>query len=381
MDLLIISDSFLPRWDGISKFLYEILPELNKRYRVTLIVPRFGNQKLSLQSNIIHMPLSRISISGFTFAKPHLKIIKREIQKNDVIWVQSLGPLGILGIKYAKKYNKRLINYVHSFDWELFSKSITKKKIFQKIISFITKTYVKYWYNKVDLLIVPYNKARSSLKKIGVKKDMITIKLGISKCIKPAKNKTIIRQNLGLDLNKILIGYVGRITIQKDLETLRKAFIELRQKYNNISLIIIGSGNRSETKTLAGKDIKILGQKENINEYLKALDIFVMPSLTETTSLATLEAMAAGLAVVATPVGHIPDYARHKHNALLFKPRDYVELYHHLELLINNDELRKRLGKRARESVINKGFLWKNTINKLIILFEKINMQKDFKSQ
>ena len=83
---------------------------------------------------------------------------------------------------------------------------------------------------------------------------------------------------------------------------------------------------------------------------LQSADVFVLPSLQEGLPLALLEAMAAGLAVVATPVGGLPGVLRHEENALLVPPADVESLRTALDRL-RDPSLRARLGAAARQAV------------------------------
>jgi L-malate glycosyltransferase len=94
------------------------------------------------------------------------------------------------------------------------------------------------------------------------------------------------------------------------------------------------------------------------------MDIFVMPSLTETTSLATLEAMSCGLPVIATKVGFIKNYLVKDHNGLFFPRNKSTVLALKLQKLIDNKELREKLGKNARKTIAY-SFSWERSINKI----------------
>ncbi len=81
------------------------------------------------------------------------------------------------------------------------------------------------------------------------------------------------------------------------------------------------------------------------------MDCYVLPSLTETTSLSTLEAMSCGLAVFATRVGYIKNYIKEGENGYLFPKKNAYLLSKKLELVAKDEKLRARLGKKARETV------------------------------
>ena len=93
---------------------------------------------------------------------------------------------------------------------------------------------------------------------------------------------------------------------------------------------------------------------ENVVPYLHAMDIFVMPSLTETSSLSTLEAMQCGIPVIATPVGHIKEYVESGYNGFLFPRQNPGILMEKIKTLVDNPALRKKLGNNAHKLVKQK---------------------------
>ena len=104
--LLIATDSFLPRWDGVSRFLSKIIPRISKEYDVTILAPKFKGKLKKLNAELIRFPLINIQFGDISFAKPSIKKIKEEIKKADLVWAQTIGPIGAPAIHYAKKYKK-----------------------------------------------------------------------------------------------------------------------------------------------------------------------------------------------------------------------------------------------------------------------------------
>ena len=108
--LLIVTDNFLPRWDGISKFLYMIIPEIKKDYEITIIAPKFKGKMPKVPGvKIIRMPIYKKYLGDIQASKLNFKKIKQEVKKTDIVWIQSLGVLGIKSIIYSKIYKKKLI--------------------------------------------------------------------------------------------------------------------------------------------------------------------------------------------------------------------------------------------------------------------------------
>lgn len=108
------------------------------------------------------------------------------------------------------------------------------------------------------------------------------------------------------------------------------------------------------------KYIKLLGtitSRDRLIEIYCSADIFVLPSLLETFSLSVLEAWAAGLAVIATPLGVIAEVGKDGENVLIVPPRDAGHLYLAMLNLMNDEYLRKKIADNGRE-LVRKNFTW-----------------------
>ena len=97
----------------------------------------------------------------------------------------------------------------------------------------------------------------------------------------------------------------------------------------------------------------MLGPKGNVHEYLVNSNIFVFPSVHEGLGIALIEAMAVGLACIASEMGPIPEYVSHDENGMLVTPKDPAGLAHALSELLMDPEKRTRLGKAARETALS----------------------------
>ncbi len=336
--LLITTDCFLPRWDGIARFLSQITPEL-KEYKITIIAPDFEGRKR--KDKVIRIPLMKKSFGDITFSKFHYKEIKKEAENNDIVFNHTIGPIGICTILAARKLGKPIISYIHSIDWELTSKGV---KYFKTITKYIVRKLAIHLYNKCNLLLVPSNQVEDILTYYGVKTKKTILKLGVktNKFIPAQKRKQ----------KKFIIGFCGRLGREKDIETLYSAFKILQEKHKNLLLLIVGTGIEYYDKLKKDKNVLMTGAKDNVVPYLQAMDVYVLPSLTETTSLSTMEAMSCGIPVITTPVGSIPEYVQDGFNGFLFPRKDPKTLSEKIEILINNPKLRKKLGENARKTII-----------------------------
>ncbi|HLD05074.1 MAG TPA: glycosyltransferase [Candidatus Nanoarchaeia archaeon] len=365
--LLIATDTYHPWQDGVTRTLAEIIPRLRKHFEIHILCPDFGPH--DEKGVVIHkVPLSNLQIKevtgGFRFAQFKPSLVKQVVSQCDLIFSQDLGPIGLLAIHYARKLKKPVASYIHTLEWERIPAVISApvlKFLTRKFMRWITKKY----YNKCDLLIVPSDTIGERLAWQGIHPRKEIIPLGVDvHTFKPGQNKEL-RQQLGIEEKDIVIGYHGRIAREKDLPTLLRAYVHLRRKYPTLKLLIVGEGLKLLTWRLEHQTGVILpGKQEQVVPYLQCMDIYCLTSLSETTSLSTLEAMSCGLPVIATPVGFIREYLHNRQNGLITPKRDSVILANKIENLIQSPELRKTLGENARKT-IEQQFNWESTAEKI----------------
>jgi glycosyltransferase involved in cell wall biosynthesis len=363
--LLIATDSFLPRWDGISRFLNEITPYLTKHFDVVIAAPRFPGTLTGFDDvTVIRFPISKLAVGDINPAKPKRSQIKKLVKNSDIVWTQSIGPIGALAMHYARKMDKPLVAFVHSVEWFLFSKSL---KRFKKPVEFSIRKVIPYLYNKCDLIMVPFDGMAQLLDEQGVKPNKEIVYLGIDhNRFRPAESKILAKEHLGLNPNNIVVGYLGRFGREKDISTLYAAFRKLHQDKPNTALMLVGG----EAKFDNMENVKVFGSTENTLPFYHAMDIYVLPSLTETTSLTTMEAMACGLPVVVTPVGYVEQYVKHKENGFVFPFQNVDRLYIILKKLVSDMPLRKEIGRKARQTMIQK-HSWDKTADQIVDMLKK----------
>ena len=345
--LLLVADTYYPKVDGTLRFMEEFLKRSKSNFDVSLLVPNFGKKK-NKRVNYLKV-YKRIQLSGYPSIKlsfSNLKLIKNSIKEADIIFIQGPALASYLSIYYAHKYHKKVIFYTHTLSWEIFAKFLPT--FLNRLFSGLVKNSSIYLYNRCSAVLVPYHGLKEQLEKEGVNSRLLVARLGVD-IVKfcPTKDKRASKVKIGLDPNKMVIGYVGRISKEKNTSVLLKAFSRLPQQ-ENLFLLMVGNGPENQTSEFKNiKNSQITGFVYNVQDYLKAMDLFVMPSLTETTSLATLEAMSCGLPVIATKVGFIQNYIVRNHNGTFFPAHNYGLLTMKLEKLLNNPELRERLGYNA----------------------------------
>jgi glycosyltransferase involved in cell wall biosynthesis len=170
-------------------------------------------------------------------------------------------------------------------------------------------------------------------------------------------HRTEKRSFLSIDKNMFVIGYVGRLSEEKGVNYLIEAASILKQLAATFKIIILGDGPKKiELEYLTkskGLDNEIIfaGFQDDIDKWLTAIDVFVLPSLTEGTPMALLEAMSMGIPVIASAVGGVPGIVKNRVNGFLIDPGDYSGLCDKITLLKNNPALREKMASEAVKTI------------------------------
>lgn len=180
--------------------------------------------------------------------------------------------------------------------------------------------------------------------------------------------------------NRVL--FVGRLEYEKAPDVLLKAWQIVLKDHPDAELIMLGDGKeRAELKGLLiefgiSDSVKMKGTVNNVRDYLLEASVFVLPSRIEGVPIAMLEAMAAGVPVVVTPVGDIPDIIKDSENGIFVKPDDIEGLAETISELLSHPEKRKSLAKKAQTTV--RDFSIDKAGKKYIELYkELLNEKKD----
>ena len=147
-----------------------------------------------------------------------------------------------------------------------------------------------------------------------------------------AADQEACRRALGLPTEVTLMGTVAALTPQKGVAQLVRAAAAVHRERPRVHLAVAGHGpllpqlRRLAESLQASEAIHFLGQRDDVPQFLAALDVFVLPSLWEGLPYALLEAGAAGVPVIATAIPGNVDVIEHGHSGLLVAPGDHLEL-------------------------------------------------------
>jgi glycosyltransferase involved in cell wall biosynthesis len=166
----------------------------------------------------------------------------------------------------------------------------------------------------------------------------------------PLLSRSEAREKLTLPKDAKIILSIAELHRNKDIESAISAFAELGAQYPEWQYVVIGEGEERErlTEVIAHYSLQervtLLGFRENARQYLLAADLFLLPSRKEGLPLTLLEAGLAGLPIIASRTGGIPEVVRHKDTGLLAPPHNPHALARALRTLLEHPEDAARYG-------------------------------------
>ena len=190
-------------------------------------------------------------------------------------------------------------------------------------------------------------------------------------------------KELGINTGDFLIGNVARLEIRKGHIFLLDAFRSIveKQKDDHVKLLIIGEGNKREylenyVKELnLGDKVIFTGYREDVEELMALMDIFVLTSLREGLPRVLVQAAAVGIPSVAFNVDGVPEIIKDNYNGFLIKVKDVKQLGNRIVKYMNNKELVLLHGRNGREFIENKWSV-KGMVDRIDKIYQKLITEK-----
>ncbi|MBW0147264.1 glycosyltransferase [Marinobacter arenosus] len=324
-----------------------------------IVAPRYKDQPES-EEQVLRVPslLAMGEKREFRLANIFLARIRRGVKafQPDIIHLHHPFWLGSLGLFLARRlkvpaiytYHTRLEHYAHFVP--------LPGMLFRNLIS---HALIKRFANKCDGVIVPTYSTEEYLRMIGVKTPTYVQPTGIEyQRFQDVRDEDIQRLRNELDLNdeKVFVS-VSRLSNEKNIDFMIEAIDTLRKETDvPFRFLMIGDGHQRDRLQQKIEDLDLQGHftlvgavpPEDMATWYRLGDAFLFASKSETQGMVILEAMAAGLPVVAVRSSGIEDVVRHGVNG--FKTPENQELWvHEVKRLLEEDELRQELAERALE--------------------------------
>jgi len=388
--ILILSGIFPPDIGGPATQLDALAIELIKRgYRVKVLT--FGQK----DKGQYFYPISRISRRWPRFLRSLVFLIKGLFLalRTDILYNQDLYTAGLTSLIIKKISGKPLVTrFVGDSAWETaVSRGWTKDKIvsFQEKkygwrIELLKKIRRKILENSDKIIVVSYF-LKDLARKIGLAPEKIRVIYNSIDFLKEEpslSNKEELKQKFGLR-GKVLLTN-ARLTPWKGIDMLIEIMPRLVEKYDQVSLVVIGEGSELSNLEQLAKELNLennvffVGKvsRQKVVDYLGAADLFVLNTNYEGMSHCLLEAMKMARPIITTLAGGNPETIKNGQTGLLVNYDDKKQWLEAISSILDNPDLAQRLIGQAKEDL--KRFSWPRLVQETIKVFrEALDSSRD----
>lgn len=273
--------------------------------------------------------------------------------KPNLIHVSAPDILGHRAVTYAKKRNIGVVASVHTlFDTYL------------KYYGFgfaepLMVAIMRRFYNRCDALVVPSEEMAQRLRDQGITTPSNIWSRGVNHDqFNPYHRSLEWRRSQGIQDDDILIGFIGRVVLEKGLDVFADVVKKLEANGVAHKVLVIGNGPAKQWFAEQVPEAVFTGYQtgENLGRAIASLDIFLQPSVTEAFGNVTLEAMAAGVPVVAARATGANILVNDPATGRLIEPRDIDGYVAAITEYSRDPELRKAAGQASYEAA--KAYSW-----------------------
>ncbi len=377
MKIAMFTDAYFPRINGVSVSVHSYASELTKiGHEVCVVCLEYSEeqQKSSFfdeKSSDEHSPFKiiRIPSAPLLFSREDRMMrfdkwtrIKRAMDSflPDVIHINSEWTVGYFGALYALHRKVPLAFTFHTM-WEDYLANYVSF-LPERGLRKIGRNVVKFYLKRADVIIAPTKRIASVVDDYGIKKEVKILPTGIpDEREKPSLIRSVqissmlYKKNPQLKGKKILL-FVGRIVKEKNLSFLYDVLEHIQKKNKKTALLFVGGGPyQEELKSIAherglDKSVAFTGYipGNDLLYFYKMAQVFVFPSKTETQGLVTVEAMLAGVPVVAIGEMGTVDVMQGDNGGFMVKD-DVDEFSSRVLELLNNPSLCKKKSLEALE--------------------------------
>jgi phosphatidylinositol alpha 1,6-mannosyltransferase len=363
MRIMIVTDQYPPMVGGVPTVTQGLAADFaNRGNQVWVVAPSSGQRDVHRLEQQVHV----YRFSSFEWPTyedlriPFLPILpfRRLLKKidPDIIHIHSPIVLGNIAQIVAGSLRKPVIVTNHYLPVNL-SRTLSSDPLFGKPFMTVTYSYLVHFCNRCEYVTAPTMTALNVLYEHGLRAPAQAISNGIDlKKFSPGNRDKRLLQRLKLPQDRPLILSVNRLSREKRIDVLIDAAAKMTQDAH-IAIASTGPAEadlRARVEELNLKDrVSFLGfiPDRDLAPLYRLADVFAIPSEAELQSLATMEAMACGLPVVAADAYALPELVHHGINGFLFQRGNSEEMAHYLDMLVMDKELRKQMGSKSLELI------------------------------
>ncbi|HID01772.1 MAG TPA: glycosyltransferase family 1 protein [Desulfobacterales bacterium] len=379
MNILMVTERYIPIWGGAENQLRQLIPHLIAKGCSVEIVTRRWHPEMVRQKDIDGVTVYRLGIPGNTrfatvvFVVALLFFFLKKGKYVDIYHSHGAVNMGAICRVAAKVQNRKNVTKIASAG-----------KIPALKNSLVGKLALAM-FKKSNAIICMTAEIRSELAAINTAEKFIyRLTNGVDgKRFHRYSNekRTEWKEAQGLIPTDRVILFSSRIVSGKGLDILLAGWNSIYEQYPDCWLFVVGSGKdqpdsiEPQMKSLADKDglqrVRFVGETDTPEFYLGVADLFVFPSRHEGFPNALMEAMAAGLPVLASRIGGVTDLVEENVTAVLFESENSDDLARQLISCLTSPDLLETIGKQARLQMLKK-YSFESIASQYVSLYENL---------
>ncbi len=346
--ILIFSTAYLPLIGGAEIAVKEITDRFGDDFVFDLICARI-KKELPTREKIGNIEVYRVGCGWGKLDKfllPwrgfRLAVRLHQEKKYDAIWAIMASFGGLVALFFKNKFKN--ISYILTLQEGDTPEHIASRARW-------LGPYYKKIFTSADFITAISQYLKNFALQNGAKCPIEIAPNGVNPTnyeLEPITNRRKIKDELGIKENEKVIITVSRLVKKNGVEDLIRAMSFLPE---NVKLLIVGDGEERSNLSLVishlslEKRVILSGSVlfDKVPQYLSVSDVFVRPSLSEGLGNSFLEAMAAGVPIIGTEVGGIPDFLTNEETGLFCEIKNPKSIAEKIELLLSDNNLRQRL--------------------------------------
>lgn len=358
MRIAIFTNTYWPTVNGVAVSIGNLRQGLESiGHEVFIFAPAPPDFDLSQDDErVIRFPSFLAPIEAdYPIAMPVSPAVTKTLRKLDFDLIHTHHPVwvGVWGQWYARWSGTPLVSTIHT-QYEIYSKLIPLP---ESVVDAFLRVRVASYCNKCDIITTPAASSKQRLINLGVTTPIEVVYNPTDLSAHMDATGDAVRHRFGFGPEDIVLGYVGRLAPEKNLDMLLDACQMLMPSDPRLRLLLVGDGPSREALEARAQQMGFAGRiafagnvhHDSVPEYDAALNMFVTPSMFEVQPLSFAEAMAAGAPVIAMDAPGANDMVEDGHNGRLVPPAEAgAGLARAIRQVLDEPGALKRLGDQAK---------------------------------
>lgn len=341
MNIAIFTNTFTPHVGGVARSVEAFVSEYRKLgHKVLVVAPEFADMPQHETDVVRIAAIQNFNASDFSVALPFHDQLSEILDAfvPDIIHSQHPFLLGMTALRTAR-YRQLPLVFTHHTLYEQYTHYVPgDSATMQRFAIELATRYA----NLCDQVIAPSQSIATLLQQRGVTTPIEVIPTGVYPQRFAQGDGSAVRRQLAIPADAFVIGHMGRLAPEKNLEFLAHAMADVAAR-TTVHVLVVGAGPSEQAiRTIfaqAGVSARLhmmgILQQQQLTDALHAMDIFAFASGSETQGMVLTEAMAAGLPVVALDAPGVREVVKHDVNGLLLYDNTIVAFSAALQQLMN----------------------------------------------